>query len=82
MIVVLLGFIAMTGLTGWLMTTEMFWGEERLDDIDKFLADTLVIVAVLHVCSLIVASVSHDENLVRAIIISKKRPGDQDGTKR
>ncbi len=80
MIVVLLAVITMIGSTGWLMTTDMFWGDERLENIHKFLADGLVILVLLHVCGVVVASVSHHENLLRAMFTGKKRSADNDQT--
>jgi len=78
MIVGLLCAIALIALTGWLMTTDTFWGDERVETIHKLLADGLVLLVVLHVGGVLIASLSHRENLVRAMITGWKRPNAAD----
>ena len=74
MIVGLLCAIVIAALTGWLMTTDTFWGDERLEAAHKLLANLLVILVALHVSGVIVASFSHRENLVWAMFTGRKRP--------
>ena len=74
MIVGLLCAIALIVLTGWMMTTDTFWGDERVEAIHKLLADGLVLLVILHVSGVLVASLSHRENLVRAMVTGWKRP--------
>jgi cytochrome b len=76
MIVALLCAIAAIGLTGWLMTTDIFWGDERVEAIHKLTANGLVFLVVLHVSGVLVSSLSHRENLVRAMITGWKRPNE------
>ncbi len=74
MIVALLAVIALLGATGWLMTTDAYWGDERLEAVHEFLADALVLLVGLHLCGVALASFSHGENLVRAMVTGRKRP--------
>jgi cytochrome b len=74
MIVALLGTAALTGVTGWLFTTNALWGEEWLANLHEALADALLGLALLHVTGVATASWRHRENLVAAMIHGRKRP--------
>lgn len=79
MIVALLATVAAVGVSGWLMTTDAFWGDERMEDVHELLAEGLLVLIALHVAGAIVESIRHRENLVRAMIDGNKRtpaPGD------
>ena len=74
MIVALLAAVAATCATGWLYTTDTYWGVEWVEDLHHFCADTLVALAVVHVAGVCMASLRHRENLVGAMIHGRKRP--------
>jgi len=73
MIVFLLTCIALTGFTGWLYTTDRFWGVEWLGEIHEVLASTLLVLIALHVAGVVLASKRHHENLVAAMLHGRKR---------
>jgi len=79
MIVALLLAIAGIAATGWMMTTDAYWGTEWVEEFHEALVyGTLVLIA-LHVGGVIFSSIEHRENLVRAMITGRKRapqPGD------
>jgi cytochrome b len=74
MVVTLLAAVAAAGLSGWLMTTDRFWGVEWVEEVHEALANTLFALAGLHVAGVVFTSLRHRENLVRAMLTGRKRP--------
>ena len=60
-------------LTGWLYTTDRFWGDETVERIHVALAWTGLALVLLHVAGVALASFRHRENLVAAMISGDKR---------
>ena len=78
MIYNLLGTLVLIGLTGWLMTTEMFWGVEWPEELHEALVAWAEISVVLHVAAVILESRRTGVNLPRAMVTGTKLlPGDQ-----
>jgi cytochrome b len=79
MVVALLVNAALAGLSGWLYTTEEFWGEEWLERAHDALAISLLALVALHVLGVIVTSIRQRENLAASMIHGRKRaPGPDD----
>lgn len=73
MIVLLLLVIALVGLSGWLYTTDRYWGVEWVGELHETLTHALLVLIALHVGGVALASYRHRENLVAAMLHGRKR---------
>ena len=79
MVITLLAALAGVCLTGWMQTTNAYWGVEWVEETHELLANLLLLLVGVHVLGVIYESLHHHENLVRAMITGRKRapePGD------
>lgn len=70
-IVALLALGLLTGASGWLVYQDM--GGEWLEEVHEALASGMLAVAAIHVAGVVVSSLAHRENLVRAMLTGFKR---------
>lgn len=76
MIVALLALMTLTGITGWMTTTDRFWGVAWVEETHSALSHLLVALVVLHVLGALYESWRHGENLVLAMVTGRKRADD------
>jgi cytochrome b len=72
MVLTLLTAVVLVGVTGWLYTTERFWGIEWVERLHSALADALVVLIALHVAGVAFSSWRHRENLVASMLHGRK----------
>jgi len=73
MIVLLLVSIILVGVSGWLYTTDAYWGVEWVGKLHAVLSNALLVLVALHVGGVALASYRHGENLVAAMLHGRKR---------
>jgi len=73
MIVALLLVVVGLAFTGWLYTTERFWGDETVEQVHVGLAWAILALVAMHVAGVVVAAFRHRENLVASMLDGKKR---------
>ena len=76
MIVTLLLTITVVCATGWLYTTDRFWGEAWVENLHIGLTYALLALVALHIGGVIFSSLRHSENLVATMIHGNKRAPD------
>jgi cytochrome b len=76
MIVALLIALAGTGATGYMMTTDAYWGSKLIEHVHEFLANLTVGLVVAHIIGVLIMSFQHRENLVASMISGRKRAAD------
>lgn len=76
MMLALLAVVLALGVTGWLQTTDAFWGEEWLQELHEELAEALLGLAGVHVAAALLMSAVERTNLVAAMVsgIKRRRP--------
>jgi cytochrome b len=72
MVLALLADAIATGLTGWLYTTDRFFGYEWLANLHNVLGQALIPLLILHVAGVLFTSLRQRENLVAAMFHGKK----------
>ena len=73
MILLLLASVAAAGITGWLYTTDAYWGDAGMERLHYLCAIVLLVLVALHVAGVVVTSLLQRENLVASMIHGRKR---------
>ncbi len=73
MAAMLLAAAAMTAATGWLYTTDRYWGEQWVEELHGGCSDVLLALATIHLLGIGFTSLRQRENLVAAMLHGRKR---------
>ena len=73
MMLALMALLAAVSLTGWMLTLDVYFGNEALEDLHEALANSILVFAGLHVAAALFESWKHGENLVWSMITGRKR---------
>ncbi len=72
MVMTLLMFLTLVSFTGWLYTTDRFWGVEWVGNAHTLSSDLLIAAVVLHISGVLFASWRERQNLIAAMIHGRK----------
>lgn len=73
MIIALITAIIIVSTSGWLYTTDAYWGVEWVETLHRRSSYVLYSLAGLHIAGVLHASYRHRENLIAAMIHGRKR---------
>lgn len=76
MVLTLMAAMTITAVTGWMMTTDTFFGVVWVENAHSLAAHMLLPLVFLHVGGVVLASFRHRENLVGAMLRGCKRKPD------
>ena len=74
MILVMIASVFATCVSGWLYTTDRFWGVEWVEEVHSAFTNLCLGLIVLHVSGVVLSSRHGHENLVMAMFHGRKRP--------
>ena len=77
MLALLIG-VALVGVSGWLQTTDRFFGAQWLEELHEVLAYGVLTMVGLHVAAAVSESMHYRENLIASMFHGRKRALDGD----
>jgi cytochrome b len=74
MVIALLSAVSVICATGFMMTTDAFWGIDWVGQVHEAAVYSTIALVVLHLIGVGFASFEHSENLVKSMFTGRKRP--------
>ena len=78
MILLLILMVVLVAVSGWLATTDAYWGIKWVEELHEGLSNALLFLVALHIAGVAFSSLRHRENLVAAMFNGRKRSPDRD----
>ena len=78
MILLLVLMVILVAVSGWLATTDAYWGIKWVEELHEGLSNALLFLVALHIAGVAFSSLRHRENLVAAMFNGRKRSPDRD----
>lgn len=72
MILLLLSLLALTAVSGWMQGLDPFWGEDWVEDMHEYAANTLMAVVAVHIVAVIIMSRYTGLGLIRTMITGRR----------
>jgi cytochrome b len=72
MMLALMATVLALGTTGWMQTLDAYWGEEWLQDLHRYIGNTLIGLATLHALAAIVMGRLERTRLIKAMVTGVK----------
>lgn len=69
----LMGLLAAVSITGWLLTLDVYFGSEILENFHTAIANAILVLAITHAAAALFESWRHKENLVWSMVTGRKR---------
>ena len=73
MIVLLITMVILVSVSGWLLTTDAYWGVQWAEELHEGLSNALLSLVALHIAGVLFSSRRHRENLVAGMLHGCKR---------
>ncbi|MGB7287828.1 MAG: cytochrome b/b6 domain-containing protein [Salaquimonas sp.] len=73
MVIALMLAIIAISISGYMMTTDMYWGTQWVEDVHEISVNGTLVLVGLHVAGVVLASFEHKENLVKSMFTGRKR---------
>lgn len=73
MMLALMALLAVTSITGWMLSLDAFWGAAWLETMHGWVGDTILVLALIHAAAALFESWRHKENLVWSMVTGRKR---------
>jgi len=72
MILLMIALLATVVISGWMQELDRFWGEDWVQNLHEYAADTLMVAVCIHVLGVLAMSRISSQNLVRAMLTGRR----------
>ncbi|MDQ0457134.1 cytochrome b/b6 domain-containing protein [Rhizobium paknamense] len=73
MMLCLMALLAATAVTGWMTMLDAFWGEKWLEELHGTIANSIMVLALIHAAAAVIESLRHKENLIWSMVTGRKK---------